>query len=458
MRKIYIITILSFIAIICLQIICIQQLYTNYVSSIMSEADRATKEALADELHLRNHPSMPYKSLRNYYIQSFNNMTSKERDSLMKICPPDKQANVINLDSIRRKHIGMSGEDLLEQVIQDHLLSEGQSLSLESLYKIFSPQLKNHFNFHFLLLDKSKTVIDSIGIHDLPYVHRTALYPIGTKGLQYLQVEISIPFSDFIIHQIGIMTASIILVLISLSGLAFQLIVIKRKNEDLRKRAQTVNGRIHDLKTPLNSTVMVLNQLGQIVKDERIKKTIRINAGIVRRMICHIEEILQTVRKSSTQLILNKSLIDIPEMVENIREELDILYKKKPHTIIIQNELPADLQLHADRLYLENVFCNLIENSLKYSDDGVRVFIHLLLNGNNLKVSVEDNGWGISPKYQRLVFEDFFRIKRQGKKEVQGYGIGLGRVRSIILAHNGTINLSSAKEGGTIFIFQIPLV
>lgn len=178
----------------------------------------------------------------------------------------------------------------------------------------------------------------------------------------------------------------------------------------------------------------------------------------MRRMICHIEEILQTVRKSSTQLILNKSLIDIPEMVENIREELDILYKKKPHTIIIQNELPADLQLHADRLYLENVFCNLIENSLKYSDDGVRVFIHLLLNGNNLKVSVEDNGWGISPKYQRLVFEDFFRIKRQGKKEVQGYGIGLGRVRSIILAHNGTINLSSAKEGGTIFIFQIPLV
>lgn len=458
MKKVYVITIFSICAIIGLQIVYISQVYTNYADTIKSEADKSIKEALSDELHLRSHHSMSYQSLRNYHIQSLDEMTSRERDSLMKICPPDKEDNVINMDSIRQKRIGVSGEDLMEQVIQDRLFLEHNYLNLKIFYTLFKSKFKRNLKFRFLLMDKHKTVTDSIGVNTLTFLHKTNIYPIGTKGQLYLQAEISVPLSYFMIRQTGIILSSLFFVLIALYGLAFQLVEIRRKNENLAKRTQTVNGRIHDLKTPLNSTLMVLNRLEKMVQNKRMKQRIQINAGIVRRMIWHIEELLQVARKVPTQLILNKTFIQVPQMAEALKNELDILYQNKPHTIIIHNELPATIQVKADNLYLENAICNLVENSLKYSDNGVKVDIYLQTCGNNLKVSVKDNGWGIPHKFRKLVFENFFRIRYQDKNEVQGYGIGLGRVRSIILAHNGTIDLVSPKEGGSLFSFQIPLI
>lgn len=242
-----------------------------------------------------------------------------------------------------------------------------------------------------------------------------------------------------------------------MGGLAFQLTEIKRRNGDLKRRTQTVNGRIHDLKAPLNSTLMVLKQLQNMVSEKMVKNTIQINASIVRRMIWHIEEILQTVSKKPTQLILNKSVIQMPALAEGVKAELDILYGKKPHTIIIKNDLPENIQIKADSLYIENVLCNLMENALKYSDDSVKVRVHLQICDNNLKVSVKDNGWGIPLKYRKRIFKDFFRVKRQDKQSVQGYGIGLGRVQSIIWAHKGSIILTCPEDGGSIFTFQIPL-
>ena len=456
MKKVYFITILSFIAIICLQITYVQQAYFSYTTDIMSEYDKAIKAALTDELHNRKKPKVS-KNL-NEYVRTLDSMSAHERDSLMKACPPDNPENVIDVDSIRKMNIGITEDNLIEQVLQDKLQAEGYHFNLSLFNKVFNSDLKKQYLYRFLLLDKNKAITDSIGERRLSFAHSTILYPIGTKRLQYLQAEISIPFSNFITQQIGIMIASLLFVLIALGGLAFQLVEIKRRNENLKKRTQTVNGRIHDLKTPLNSTIMVLNRLQNMEQSEVVKKTIQINAGIVRRMLWHIEEILQTVRRNSTQLILSKSTIRIQEMVEGIQDELNILYKKKPHVITIQNDLPSDIVIKADPLLLENAICNILENSLKYSDDGVKVLVHLQSDVNYLNISIKDNGWGIPAKYKKRVFNNFFRVKRQNNKKIQGYGIGLGRVRSIIQAHNGTVNLDCPQEGGTVVAFQIPLL
>ena len=97
------------------------------------------------------------------------------------------------------------------------------------------------------------------------------------------------------------------------------------------------------------------------------------------------------------------------------------------------------------------------ENALIRALDGQKL-VHLQSDVNYLNISIKDNGWGIPAKYKKRVFNNFFRVKRQNNKKIQGYGIGLGRVRSIIQAHNGTVNLDCPQEGGTVVAFQIPLL
>ena len=132
----------------------------------------------------------------------------------------------------------------------------------------------------------------------------------------------------------------------------------------------------------------------------------------VRRLISNIEALLMTARMDRHQVVLNKSLIDVPEMAEGVKKELSCLYPGKSHAICIINELPAGLQVMADGMYIENVIRNLMENALKYSDAGVRIEVSLSIVNERLCVSVKDNGWGIAPCHQRKLFTQFYRVPR----------------------------------------------
>lgn len=80
---------------------------------------------------------------------------------------------------------------------------------------------------------------------------------------------------------------------------------------------------------------------------------------------------------------------------------MDALYRTKPHTIEIENRLPENIKVVADGMYIENVIRNLVENALKYSDDGVNVKVTLQTTDGMLQVAVQDDGWGIAPRYQK---------------------------------------------------------
>lgn len=137
---------------------------------------------------------------------------------------------------------------------------------------------------------------------------------------------------------------------------------------------------------------------------------------------------------------------------------MDALYRVKPHHIKIVNELPESLRILADGMYIENVIRNLVENALKYSDDGVMVRIILYVASNMLQVSVQDNGWGIAPEYQKKLFQQFYQVPREEERIRKGYGIGLAQSKYIIDEHKGMIKVESDEGKGSIFTFAIPLI
>lgn len=405
MKKYYYITLVAIVATVCLQVSYINSLYNRYVDEKiigiedivqkLSTRERIIRDALRVGVKPKERPRIMRKHI--------SHMTQEEIDSLRRL---PGGADTIDVIAAQKAGIGGTAGEIVDQLMQDLLLKSGFPLNLNTLDSLWraSDSIVRHPH-QFLLYDKDTVMISSVGdleSHTPDYVSQ--LHPIGTKGLQYLQIKADIPMSHFLRHQLWTLALSACMMLLVLLCLFFQLTAIRRKEALLRKREMTINGTIHDLKSPLNSVITMMGWLKQTTPDKETKEMLETSKAGVRRLISNIEALLMTARMDRHQVVLNKSLIDVPEMAEGVKKELSCLYPGKPHTICIINELPAGLQVMADGMYIENVIRNLMENALKYSDAGVRIEVSLSIVNERLRVSVKDNGWGIAPCHQKKLF------------------------------------------------------
>ena len=123
------------------------------------------------------------------------------------------------------------------------------------------------------------------------------------------------------------------------------------------------------------------------------------------------------------------------------------------HTI--QVDLPADLPLlEFDSVLMERVFCNLLENAVKYTPPGSRIEIAAQVEGDRVSISIADNGPGLPPGKEDRLFEKFTR--GHDESSVAGVGLGLSIVRAIVQAHKGTVRAENRPQGGARFIISLP--
>lgn len=457
MKKYYYITLVAIVATVCLQVSYINSLYNRYVDEKiigiedivqkLSTRERIIRDALRVGVKPKERPRIMRKHI--------SHMTQEEIDSFRRL---PGGADTIDVIAAQKAGIGGTAGEIVDQLMQDLLLKSGFPLNLNTLDSLWraSDSIVRHPH-QFLLYDKDTVMISSVGdleSHTPDYVSQ--LHPIGTKGLQYLQIKADIPMSHFLRHQLWTLALSACMMLLVLLCLFFQLTAIRRKEALLRKREMTINGTIHDLKSPLNSVITMMGWLKQTAPDKETKEMLETSKAGVRRLISNIEALLMTARMDRHQVVLNKSLIDVPEMAEGVKKELSCLYPGKSHAICIINELPAGLQVMADGMYIENVIRNLMENALKYSDAGVRIEVSLSIVNERLRVSVKDNGWGIAPCHQKKLFTQFYRVPRSEEQQQKGYGIGLAQSQYIINEHGGEIMVKSAEGEGSTFTFIIP--
>ena len=457
MKKYYYITLVAILATICLQAIYVDALYNRYVDEKIIEIENEVQKLSTREriirgaLRLGEVPKERPKMIRKYV----SDMTQEEIDSLRRL---PGGADTIDVVAAQKAGVGGTTGEIADQLTQDLLLKKGFPMNLNTLDSLWNAiDTIVHYPHQFLLYDKDSILIASAGnmrSHTPHYVSR--LHPIGTKGLQYLQVKVDIPMSHFLKKQIWTLVASACMMLLVLLCLLFQITVIRRKEEQLRRKELTINGTIHDLKSPLNSVIALMGWLKQTMPDGETKEMVETGRTGVKRLVSNIEALLMTARMDRQQLLLNKTRINMGEIAEGVKRELDRLYQDKPHTLCIADNLPADFSIEADSMYMECVLRNLMENSLKYADSGVRVEVILNVEDGKLQVAVKDDGWGIAPKYQKKLFVQFYRVPRIGKPERKGYGIGLAQIKSIIDGHGGEIKVQSAEGKGSTFTFTIP--
>ena len=208
----------------------------------------------------------------------------------------------------------------------------------------------------------------------------------------------------------------------------------------------------HELKTPLTSILgyseLLINMSEKDKNKKEDKKTDfvkRINAEALRMKELVLNMLTLSRMEANWQETVDEK-IDIKDIILNVFESNRIKADKK--NINIDLEIESAIII-ANKEKITEVVNNLVDNSIKYTDDGGNVKIALKNNGEKATFTVKDNGCGIENKYLNRIFERFFRVKNEKYLKVQGTGLGLTIVKNICAHYNADIYIESEKGKGT---------
>lgn len=215
-------------------------------------------------------------------------------------------------------------------------------------------------------------------------------------------------------------------------------------------RSQFVANVSHELKTPLTSIKGFTETLKYVEDEETRKKFLDIiekEADRLGRLINDIlilSKIESDISGEEDEFLPNKVVDDVINMVK-------VLADNKNITIEL-DERNNDL-LFGDKDRFLQLVLNIVENSIKYSNEGSKVKISSFTNGDNYNLIVEDNGIGIPKEDIPRIFERFYRVDKARKSG--GTGLGLAIVKHIVKTFNGNIKVESVLGLGSKFIIQI---
>jgi two-component system, OmpR family, phosphate regulon sensor histidine kinase PhoR len=232
----------------------------------------------------------------------------------------------------------------------------------------------------------------------------------------------------------------------------FSLSIIIRQNRLSEIKNDFINNMTHELKTPISTISLSSEMLMRLeVADfEKVNKY----AGIIfkenKRLEQQVERVLNVAKLDKDQVILDKELIDLHEILSEVKENFELHQLHKGGSIKL--ELGAtNAKIKADPVHITNVIYNLLDNAVKYCDGNPIIIIATSNNRGGLKIDITDNGIGIKKENQRLIFQKFYRVPTGNIHNVKGFGLGLYYVKLIMNAHLGKIEIKSAHAKGTTF-------
>lgn len=203
----------------------------------------------------------------------------------------------------------------------------------------------------------------------------------------------------------------------------------------------------HEVGTPLNLISGHVQLLRARATDERVIKRLDVIAGQIERIANIVRSMLDSTRRPGPNL----ETVDINSLLARI---LDAAHPTlMARNVELRMEMAADLpHIEADPDQMQQVFINLINNSLDAMPGGGRIRVGTKLKGDSIIVELADDGEGIAPDRINLIFDPLFTTKRG-----VGTGLGLTIVKQIVKEHGGEIELDSEPQRGTVFKIVLPI-
>ncbi|HEY8062566.1 MAG TPA: ATP-binding protein, partial [Gemmatimonadales bacterium] len=215
----------------------------------------------------------------------------------------------------------------------------------------------------------------------------------------------------------------------------------------------------HELRNPLAPLRHALEILHLAHDDSSAVEQV---GGIMERQLQHmvrlIDDLLDVSRIAGNRLELRREPVDIAAVVHSALETCGPLLSQSQHTLKLTLP-PHPLHVDADRGRLAQAFANLLNNAVKYTEEGGRIWLTVERDGGEVVVVVRDSGMGIPAKMLERIFEMFVQVDGSLERAQGGLGIGLQLVKRIVEMHGGSVVAESPGAGkGSQFTVRLPVV
>ncbi|WP_338534568.1 two-component system sensor histidine kinase RstB [Leclercia adecarboxylata] len=217
-------------------------------------------------------------------------------------------------------------------------------------------------------------------------------------------------------------------------------------NALIASKKQLIDGIAHELRTPLVRLRYRLEMSENLTAAE--SQALNRDIGQLEALI---EELLTYARLDRPQNELKLTTPDLPAWLRSYVEDVQSV---NPQRTLLIDSMGGNYGALDMRL-MERVLDNLVNNALRYSDNTLRISLHL--SGNRATLSVEDDGPGIAPEARQRVFEPFVRLDPSRDRATGGCGLGLAIVHSIAQALGGDVSCEASELGGARFCFNWPV-
>jgi len=225
-----------------------------------------------------------------------------------------------------------------------------------------------------------------------------------------------------------------------------------------RVKMDLVSALAHDIKNPLG----VIMNYADILKDQlagrsedknkiEILERVQENA---QRIVNLVTGFLEASKAEAGKLEIAQGPVSVNRLLDVIarHQESDVAKKKLVLSMDLDNNLP---ELLGDISQLERVFWNLLGNAIKFTPAGGKITVTSRRDDGHIRVSFRDTGIGIPPSELPLLFSQFKRLK--GSAKIEGTGLGLFIVKTIVEAHKGTVQAESLDGQGSTFTVRVPI-
>jgi len=244
-----------------------------------------------------------------------------------------------------------------------------------------------------------------------------------------------------------------------LLGIFLIIMNVKKEIKLNRMKSEFVSNVSHEIRTPLSLIKMYTEtlEMNRIKSDEKRMEYYSIINRETSRLSNIVNKILTFSRLESGQQQYRFSKTNINTLINEVLDSYKFHLEKKDFKLTrkLSENLP---DIEADRSALTDAMLNLIDNAIKYSQDKKEIGITTNYKNGFIHCSISDKGVGINKKYQKNIFDKFYRVTDGNRAhKAKGSGLGLSIVKTIVDVHNGKISIESKVGQGTTFTISFPV-
>lgn len=353
-------------------------------------------------------------------------------------------------------------ENPIEQVSNNYFIVRTNNVipprTLESLLRVEFQKRVIKSNFEYTIYDCSNQRVvykDYVNINDLNEVENSKETPRFNENEYYFGVFFPNKTAS-IVNQMGVWIFSSSVLLVVVIFFTFALMVIFRQKRMSEIHRDFVNNMAHEFNTPISSIGLAAGYFRQKKEMKNIDKSDRYLSIIENenlKLKKQVDEILQLGRYEQHTYQLDIQECHVSDIIKDSFEELRLNYPDSEIDYQLTKD-GNDIAL-ADPNHLRNIFLNLFENVIKYCPQNQTIKIHISSKKSSLSIHFTDNGPGIPARYQKKIFNRFFRVPVSDTQQIKGFGIGLFYVKFILKKMAGKISLITSDYNGTTFNIQL---